>query len=44
MAAKLTRDVEENKAKEVREEYAKAVTRPIEREYGEQIEALKKRR
>ena len=44
LAATLARDVEENKDKEVREEYAKAVTRPIEREYGEQIEALKKRR
>ena len=44
LAATLARDVEENKDKEVQEEYAKAVTRPIEREYGEQIEALKKRR
>ena len=44
LAATLTRDIEENKDKEVREEYATAVTRPIEREYGEQIETLKKRR
>lgn len=44
LAATLARDKEENKDKEVREEYANAVTRPIEREYGEQIEALKKRR
>lgn len=44
LAATLAKDIEENKDKEVREEYAKAVTRPIEREYGEQIEALKKRR
>ena len=32
LAATLARDVEENKDKEVQEEYAKAVTRPIERE------------
>ena len=44
LAATLARDVEENKDKEVREEYANAVTRPIEKEYGEQIEALKKRK
>lgn len=44
LAATLTRDIEENKDKEVREEYAKAVTRPIESEYGNQIEELKKRR
>lgn len=44
LAATLARDIEENKDKEVREEYAKAVTRPIEREYGEQIEALNKRK
>ena len=44
LAATLARDIEENKDKEVREEYANAVTCPIEREYGEQIEALKKRR
>lgn len=44
LAATLARDIEENKDKEVREEYANAVTRPIEREYGEQIEALKNRR
>lgn len=44
LAATLVRDIEENKDKEVREEYANAVTRPIEKEYGEQIEALKKRK
>ena len=44
LAATLARDVEENKDKEVREEYAKAVTRPIESEYGKQIEELKKRK
>ena len=44
LAATLAKDVEENKDKEVQEEYAKAVTRPIESEYGEQIEALKKRK
>ena len=44
LAAALARDIEENKDKEVREEYANAVTRPIEREYGEQIEPLKKRK
>lgn len=44
LAATLVRDVEENKDKEVREEYANAVTRPVESEYGEQIETLKKRR
>ena len=44
LAATLARDIEENKDKEVREEYANAVTRPIEREYGEQIESLKKRK
>lgn len=44
LSATLARDIEENKDKEVREEYANAVTRPIEREYGEKIEALKKRR
>lgn len=44
LSATLARDIEENKDKEVREEYANAVTRPIEREYGEKIDALKKRR
>ena len=44
LAATLASDIAENKDKEVREEYAKAVTRPIESEYGEQIEALKKRK
>ena len=44
LAAALARDIEENKDKEVREEYAKAVTHPIEREYGEQLEALEKRK
>ncbi len=44
LAATLARDIEENKDKEVREEYAKAVTHPIEKEYGEQIETLKKRK
>ena len=44
LAATLARDVEENKDKEVRLEYANAVTKPIEREYGDQIDELKKRR
>ena len=44
LAATLARDIEENKDKEVREEYATAITRPVESEYGEQIEALKKRK
>lgn len=44
LAATLARDIEENKDKEVREEYAKAVTRPIESEYSKQIEELKKRK
>ncbi len=44
LSATLARNVEENKDKEVREEYANAVTKPIEREYGDQIDELKKRR
>ena len=44
LSATLAKDIEENKDKEVREEYANSVTRPIEKGYGEQIEALKKRR
>lgn len=44
LAATLARDIAENKDKEVREEYATAITRPVESEYGEQIEALKKRK
>ena len=44
LAATLARDVEENKDKEVRLEYANAVTKPIERKYGDQIDELKKRR
>ena len=44
LSATLARAIEENKDNAVREEYAHAVTRPIDREYGEKIEALKKRR
>ena len=44
LAKTLARDILENNDEAVEEEYANAVIRPIEREYGRQIEALEKRK